>query len=91
MSDKSKDSFIEEDGNPKEKVDSCPKEPSPNSPGFIQRLQREKRDGLCAQGGSRSIFRDDYLDHYGFKYSSGISCGYQVKLMVNQGKGAESL
>lgn len=38
MSDKSKDSFIEEDGNPKEKVDSCPKEPSPNSPGFIQRL-----------------------------------------------------
>ena len=29
---KRKDSFIEETGNPGEKVDSCPKEPTPSCP-----------------------------------------------------------
>ena len=46
-----KDSFTEEAGNPGEKVDSCPKEPTPNSPGFAWRLYREKRKGLHAREG----------------------------------------
>ena len=51
MLGKKKDSFIEEASNPGEKVDSCPKEPAPNSPGFARRLYKEKRKGLCAEGG----------------------------------------
>ena len=40
---KRKYSFFEEAGHPGEKMDSCPKEPTLNSPGFARRLYREKR------------------------------------------------
>lgn len=48
---KRKNTFIDEASNPGEKVDSCPKESTPNFPGFAQRLYREKRKGLCAGEG----------------------------------------
>ena len=46
---KRKDSFIEEASNPGEKVDSYPKEPTPNTPGLAQRYYMEKRKGLGAE------------------------------------------
>ena len=42
-------SFIAESGNPGEKVDSCPKEPTPPSPGFVKKLRRKQRKGLHAE------------------------------------------
>ena len=62
MLDKRKDSFIEEAGDPGEKVDSCPKEPTPNSPGFAQSLYRGNGKGLgkgiMYWGGSNLLFSE---------------------------------
>ena len=58
MLGKRKDSFIEEASNSGEKVDSCPKEPIIHSPGFAQRLYREKRKGLHAREGVKFILSE---------------------------------
>ena len=55
--------FFEEARNLRDKVDSCPKEPTPQSSGFDLRLYREKRKGLNAREGVNSIFSNDCLDH----------------------------
>ena len=51
MLGKRKDSFIEETGEPGENMDSCPKERTPNFPGFAWLLYRDKKKGLCAGKG----------------------------------------
>ena len=48
MLGKRQDSFIEEAGSPGEKVDSCPKGPTPRSLSLALRFYREKRKGLRA-------------------------------------------
>ena len=53
---KRQDSFVEEASNPGMKVDSCPKEPTPNSPGLAERLHREKK-GLQAGEGAILYFQ----------------------------------
>ena len=51
MLGKRKDSFIEEAGNPGEEVDSCPKEQTPDSPGFTQKLYWKRRRGYILRRG----------------------------------------
>ena len=53
-----KDRFVEEACSPGEKVDSRPKEPTPNSPGFAQSWNRDKKKGLHAGEGGNLLFSD---------------------------------
>ena len=52
-----KDRFVEEAWSPREKVGSHPKDLPPNSPGFAQSLNREKKKGLCAELGGTFYFQ----------------------------------
>ena len=66
---------VEEAWSPGEKVGSHPKDLPPNSPGFAQSLNREKKKGYVLSWGEPSIFRNDCLDHV-------IPSSHQVFLAV---------